>query len=44
MTDQFLSSIIEPLTYLLWLMVFNAALPLLGVFAGIFMGILGAKK
>jgi hypothetical protein len=44
MTDQFLSSIIEPLTYLLWLMVFNAALPLIAMMAGVFMGIFGAKK
>ena len=44
MTDQFLSAIIDPLTYLLWLMVFNASLPLLGLMAGIFMGTLGGKK
>jgi hypothetical protein len=44
MTEQFLSSIVEPLTYLLWLMVFNASLPLIGLLSGLILGTFGAKK
>ena len=43
--DTFLYNIVEPLTYLLWLMCANASLPLLAIFAGTLSGIIaGAKK
>ena len=42
--DTFLFNIVEPLTYLLWIMCINASLPLLAIFAGTLSGILGAKK
>ena len=42
--ETFLYTIVEPLTYLLWLMCINASLPLLAICAGTLSGILGAKK
>lgn len=43
--ETFLYNIIEPLTYLLWLMCINASLPLLAILAGTLSGILkGASK
>lgn len=43
--ETFLFNIAEPLTYLLWLMVINACLPLLAILAGTLSGIAkGASK
>ena len=42
--ETFLYTIIEPLTYLLWILCINASLPLVAIFAGTLSEILGAKK
>lgn len=42
--ETFLYEIVEPLTYLLWILCLNASLPLLAVLAGTLSGMLGAKK
>jgi len=42
--ETFLYTIIEPLTYLLWVLCINASLPILAICAGTLSGILGAKK
>lgn len=42
--ETFLYTIIEPLTYLLWILCINASLPILAIFAGTLSGIMGAKK
>ena len=42
--DTFLYTIVEPLTYLLWILCLNASLPIIAIFAGLLSGMLGAKK
>lgn len=42
--ETFLYTIIEPLTYLLWILCINASLPIVAIFAGTLSGVLGARK